>query len=154
MGGTAALTAASDDDGGKREYKLLFDNAFGLVEGGDFRVGGVKAGQTSAFSIVKKDGRALAEVTAEISEPGFADLRADATCATKPQSLIGEYYVDCEPGDSEERLPAGGTITGGPHRAHHPAGPDQRHPAPPRARAPAPDRLARSAPAWPAARRT
>ncbi len=106
-----ALTGASDESkDGVREYKILFDNAFGLVEGGDFRVGGVNAGQTTKFSIVKKDGRALAEVTAEVNEPGFADLREDATCASKPQSLIGEYYVDCQQGTSERRLESGGTI--------------------------------------------
>ena len=105
------LAGASEDGGeGPREYKLLFDNAFGLVEGGDFRVGGVNAGQTTGFSIVKRDGRALAEVTAEINEPGFADLRVDATCASKPQSLIGEYYVDCQPGTSERKLEDGGTL--------------------------------------------
>ena len=43
-------------------YKIQFDNAFGLVEQGDFRIGGVTAGQTSAFEVVKVDERAVAEV--------------------------------------------------------------------------------------------
>ena len=104
------LTGATSDSGKGREYKLLFDNGFGLVEGGDFRVGGVRAGQTSSFSVKKQGGRAYAEVTAEITEPGFGELREDATCSIKPQSLIGEYYVDCQPGTAEEKLPDGGTV--------------------------------------------
>ena len=81
---------ASDEDGGEPTYKIEFDNAFGLVEQGDFRIGGVTAGQTSAFDVVKDDdGRALALVEAKVTEPGFADLREDASCEIKPQSLIG-----------------------------------------------------------------
>jgi len=49
-------------------------------------------------------------VDAEITEPGFADLRTDAGCEIRPQSLIGEYYVDCQPGHASRRLPQGGTV--------------------------------------------
>ena len=38
-------------------YKIVFDNAFGLVEGGDFRVGGVKAGKTTKFEVAEAQGR-------------------------------------------------------------------------------------------------
>jgi virulence factor Mce-like protein len=110
--GAAALSlgAKSDDDGGTKTYKLLFDNAFGLTEGGDFKVAGVRAGETSSFKIVKSGGRPLASVTAEVTEPGLADLRKDASCEIRPQSLIGEYFVDCQPGTSGERLPDGGRL--------------------------------------------
>ena len=103
--GGAKESSSSD----KPKYKILFDNSFGLVEGGDFRVGGVKAGKTSKFAVKREKGRALAVVTAEINQPGFGDFRKDATCEIKPQSLIGEYYVDCQPGDAKEKLPQDGT---------------------------------------------
>ena len=91
-------------------YKIKFDNAFGLVKGGDFRVGGVNAGQTTDFEVEKKKGESpKAIVTVEITKPGFGDFRKDASCEVRPQSLIGEYYVDCQPGKSDERLPDGGT---------------------------------------------
>lgn len=104
-----AFTGASSDDSGDPTYKIQFDNAFGLVEQGDFRIGGVTAGQTTDFDIVKEDGRALALVEAKVTEPGFADLREDASCEIKPQSLIGEYYVDCQPGKSDQKLPTDGS---------------------------------------------
>ena len=49
--GAALLVGA----GGKgsatgKTYKIVFDNAFGLTEGGDFRIGGVNAGQTTDFT--------------------------------------------------------------------------------------------------------
>jgi virulence factor Mce-like protein len=105
-----ALGAKSDDDGGSKTYNLLFDNAFGLTEGGDFKVAGVRAGKTTTFKVVKVDGRPLALVKAEVTEPGLADLRKDAKCEIRPQSLIGEYFVDCQPGASDERIPDGGRV--------------------------------------------
>ncbi len=106
----AVLMAASGGEGAKgKSYKIVFDNGFGLVKGGDFRIGGVRAGQTTAFSATETS-PPKAQVTAEVAEPGFDDLRKDAACTIKPQSLIGEYYVDCQPGSSKTKLPDGGTI--------------------------------------------
>jgi virulence factor Mce-like protein len=110
--GAFVLAGAADKGSdGQRTYKITFDNAFGLTKGGDFRVGGVNAGQTTSFDVSKKKGESpKAVVTAEITKPGFADFRKDASCEIRPQSLIGEYYVDCQPGKSEEHLENGGTV--------------------------------------------
>jgi ABC-type transporter Mla subunit MlaD len=109
-GAALTLGAGDEEDSGGKTYRLLFDNAFGLTEGGDFKVAGVRAGQTKTFKVTKVDGRPLALVEAEVTEPGLADLRKDARCEIRPQSLIGEYFVDCQPGASDERLPDGGRV--------------------------------------------
>jgi ABC-type transporter Mla subunit MlaD len=44
------LSGASDDSSG-RTYRIVFDNAFGLVKDGDFRVGGVTAGKTTDLEV-------------------------------------------------------------------------------------------------------
>jgi ABC-type transporter Mla subunit MlaD len=99
------LAGASDQSTEGKKYTILFDNAFGLTKGGDFRVGGVNAGQTTDFDVDKKPGEApKAVVTAEVTKAGFGDFRQDASCEIRPQSLIGEYYVDCQPGQSPEKL--------------------------------------------------
>jgi ABC-type transporter Mla subunit MlaD len=110
--GAFVLAGASDKQGAEgRTYKIMFDNAFGLTKGGDFRVGGVNAGQTTDFEVEKKPGEApKAVVTVDVSKPGFGDFRKDASCEIRPQSLIGEYYVDCQPGKSPEHLENGGTV--------------------------------------------
>jgi virulence factor Mce-like protein len=109
--GAAVLMGANrDEDSGSKTYELFFDNAFGLTKGGDFKVAGVRAGETSKFKVKIVDGRPLAEVEAKVTEPGLADLRRDARCEIRPQSLIGEYFVDCQPGTSDERLPDGGRL--------------------------------------------
>ena len=108
--GALVLSGAGEEDGAEgKTYKIVFDNAFGLTEGGDLRVGGVNAGQTTEFKATR-DNPPKAEVTAEVTQPGFDDLRSDATCAIKPQSLIGEYFVDCQPGESKKKLEDGGRI--------------------------------------------
>ena len=105
------LAGAAEEDKSTQTYKIQFDNVFGLVEAGDFRVGGVTAGTTSALEVKQVEkGSYKAEVTAEITQPGFGDFRKDASCEIKPQSLIGEYYVDCQPGSSETKLENGGTV--------------------------------------------
>jgi virulence factor Mce-like protein len=109
LGAAVLALGANDDEGGKKTYYLYFDNAFGLTEGGDFKVAGVRAGQTSSFKVEPAGGRPLAKVTADVTEPGLADLREDASCEIRPQSLIGEYYVDCQPGTGK-RLPDEGKL--------------------------------------------
>jgi virulence factor Mce-like protein len=109
--GAAALAVGADGDEGAKgkTYEIVFDNAFGLTEGGDFKIAGVRAGNTSSFEVVGQE-RPLAVVKAEVTEPGFSDLREDARCEIRPQSLIGEYYVDCQPGASDRKLPDGGRV--------------------------------------------
>ena len=69
------LAGASDQKSEGRTYKLVFDNAFGLVKGGDF-VGGVNAGQTTDFDVEKKKGESpKAVVTVSVTKPGFGDFR-------------------------------------------------------------------------------
>ena len=93
--------------------------------------------------------RALVDI--EIDRRGFGDLRTDAFCETRPQSLIGEYFVDCQPGTAAERLETGGDDPGRADRLDDPARPRQQHHAPPVPRAAARSSSTSSAPASPAA---
>ena len=110
--GAAALvfTGARETDDALRTYEIEIDNAFGLVEGGDLKIGGVKAGQTTGFRLTEARPY-YAIVTAEVNEPGFASLREDAECRVRQQSLIGEYFMDCDLGSPDEpELPDGGRV--------------------------------------------
>ena len=103
------LSAAGPKVGPIATYKIEFDNIFGLTEGGDLTVAGVQAGKTPTFELTN-DERPKALVIAEISKPGFTPFRADARCDVRQQSLIGTYYVSCQPGKSPRKLPDGATI--------------------------------------------
>jgi virulence factor Mce-like protein len=89
-------------------YKIEFDNAFGLVNGADFKVAGVRAGTIQSIDLDQKTLRAV--VTVKVTQPGFGQFRSDAFCQSRPQSLIGEYFVDCQPGQYGQVLKPGSTI--------------------------------------------
>ncbi|MGA9858826.1 MAG: MlaD family protein [Solirubrobacteraceae bacterium] len=89
-------------------YKIELQNAFGLVTGADFKVAGVPAGTISGINLNTKDLNAVVTVT--VNRSGFGQFHADATCNSRPESLIGEYYIDCNPGTSGPVLKAGSTI--------------------------------------------
>jgi virulence factor Mce-like protein len=96
-------------------YKIEFDNAFGLVTGADIKVAGVPAGTISAIDLPPKciNGQPTAchsLVTVTIDKGGFGQFHQDATCQSRPQSLIGEYFIDCNPGTSGPALKPGSTI--------------------------------------------
>ena len=104
-----ALGASGNGDSDSKTYKIVFDNAFGLASGGDFKIAGVKVGKTEGMHLAGQ-AHPVAVVDANVTEPGQADLREDATCEVRPQSFIGEYFVDCQPGSSPHRLPDGGRV--------------------------------------------
>ena len=112
--GTAVAAAvlsgpgAGGDDGDARRYVVELDNAFGMVLGGDVRVAGVNAGQVVDVELDEKTLKALVEI--EIDEHGFGSLREDTVCETRPQSPLGEYFLDCDPGTSEREIETGGRI--------------------------------------------
>jgi virulence factor Mce-like protein len=102
------VTGAGDGDGG-RTYEIEFDNAFGISKGGDLKIGGVKAGQTTGFKLDRKPPYHVI-VTAKVKQPGFDTLKTDARCAVRQQSLIGEYFVDCDVGKARDEIEDGGRI--------------------------------------------
>jgi virulence factor Mce-like protein len=89
-------------------YKIELDNAFGLVHGADFKVAGVPAGTIKSIDLDQKTLHAI--VTIQVTSAGFGKFHSDATCDSRPESLIGEYFVDCNPGSSGPVLKSGATI--------------------------------------------
>jgi virulence factor Mce-like protein len=108
LAGALAVAGASGSDSALGSYKIEFDNAFGIVPGADFKVAGVRAGTIKSITL---DQRTLhAVVTVSVTEAGFGSFHSDAFCRSRPQSLIGEYFIDCQPGNAGPPLPPGRTI--------------------------------------------
>src|SRR5215831_1155186 len=102
MGAFALTTAASSNNSALGTYKIAFDNAFGLVTGAEFKVAGVQAGTITAIDlppacIAGNTQACKALVTIHVTQGGFGQFHADAFCQSRPQSLIGEYFIDCQP---------------------------------------------------------
>ena len=92
-----AVSAGADD---KKTYQAELFNAFGLVEGSEARIAGVKAGTVTGLDITPEK---TALITFEI-EPEFPELTNQASCSSEPQSLIAEYFIDCQPGAGDGPL--------------------------------------------------
>ena len=106
--GFLATGAGDSESLEHRDYWVEVDNAFGLIEGADVKVAGVRAGTIEEMELDQE--KLNARVRIRITELGFGDLRTDAFCETKPQSLLGEYFVDCRPGTAPEPLEPGSTL--------------------------------------------
>ena len=100
LGAAAATVVTTAGASGERHYQAELFNAFGLVKGSELRVAGVKAGTVTDLDITPQK-------TALISfdvDPSFPEFKADATCSSEPQSLIAEYFLDCQPGNAPQPL--------------------------------------------------
>jgi ABC-type transporter Mla subunit MlaD len=75
--------------------RAIFDDASFAAQGEDVRIAGANVGSIQSLGVTSGK---KAAVTIAITDPGFASFHDDATCAIRPQSLIGEEYVDCTPG--------------------------------------------------------
>src|SRR5215207_10779083 len=82
--------------GGEEPYKVraIFDNAGFVIPGEDVKVAGVKVGKIDSLDVTD-DFKAV--VVLDIQEKAYQDFRRDAECQVRPQSLIGEKFVECEP---------------------------------------------------------
>jgi virulence factor Mce-like protein len=105
---TAAAGAGGSGSAKANTFTIELDNAFGLTTGADVKVAGVRAGTVTGMRVDPKTTHALIDI--ELTQKGFESLRQDAFCETRPQSLIGEYFVDCRPGTSPRALPPGGRV--------------------------------------------
>jgi phospholipid/cholesterol/gamma-HCH transport system substrate-binding protein len=102
------LIAGGGESGGYR-IRAIFDNGAFMVSGEQVRVAGANVGEIEEVKVsmpgeavayrngkpVEKPGKAI--IVMNISDPGFQDFRRDASCLIRPQSLIGEKFVDCRP---------------------------------------------------------
>ena len=102
----AVFGQAASGDGDEYKLRAIFDNGGFLVPGEEVRIAGATVGSVSSVEVtlpgeaVHRDGTpdpGKAVVVMKIDEAGFQDFRQDATCLIRPQSLLGEKYVDCQP---------------------------------------------------------
>src|SRR4051794_30285634 len=87
-------TGAKDDSDGDYDVRAIFRNAFSLVPGEDVKIAGVKVGKIDSLDVTPQQ---TAAVTFTITRAGFDDFRTDAECTIRPQSLIGEKFIECTP---------------------------------------------------------
>ncbi|WP_372788590.1 MlaD family protein [Paraconexibacter sp.] len=107
LAATLAAGGSSGPPGGIR-YTVELDTGTGLVDGGDFKIAGVRAGVIEQVRLDRRTRHALADVRIDVPEAGA--FRTDVRCDVRPQSLLGEYFLDCDPGTAPRPLPPGSRI--------------------------------------------
>jgi phospholipid/cholesterol/gamma-HCH transport system substrate-binding protein len=97
------------DSGGGYVVRGIFDNGSFMVKGEQVRIAGAVVGEVESVGVTMPGevdsyenghpeaipGKAV--IAMKIEKAGFQDFRQDANCIIRPQSLIGEKYVDCRP---------------------------------------------------------
>ena len=89
---------AANDNGGGSGYKVraIFDFVR-AVPGEDVKVAGAKVGKIDSLDVTPNN---KAVVVLDIQKDGFSPFHQDAHCTIRPQSLIGETFVECSPGSN------------------------------------------------------
>jgi phospholipid/cholesterol/gamma-HCH transport system substrate-binding protein len=98
----------SNGSSGNYEVRGIFDNGSFVVSGEEVRVAGATVGTVKSVDVSSDSEIASLEggphpvpgkavVVMQIDNSGFKDFRTDASCLIRPQSLIGEKYIDCTP---------------------------------------------------------
>lgn len=106
-----AIVLITSGGGSGNDYvvRAIFDSGGFMVKGEQVRVAGANVGEIESVGVTLpgeygsyKDGEpevveGKAVIVMKITDPGFQDFRSDASCLIRPQSLIGEKFVDCRP---------------------------------------------------------
>jgi phospholipid/cholesterol/gamma-HCH transport system substrate-binding protein len=87
-------------------YSAIFSNTSGLRQGQFVRASGVEVGKVSKIELIDGGTKARVDFNVDRSLPLFDGT----TAAVRYLNLIGDRYLELKRGDSDKRLPAGGTI--------------------------------------------
>lgn len=87
-------------------YSAIFSNASGLRPGQFVRASGVEVGKVSKIQLMDGGSRVKVDFSVDRSLPLFEET----TASVRYLNLIGDRYLELKRGDSDQRMPGGGTI--------------------------------------------
>ena len=95
--GASALASSGSSGSSSGRFDVIFDDARGLVPGQLVKIAGARAG---AISSVHLTAGFKARIEATVQSQ-FLPFHQDATCTIRPEGLIAENYLECDPGTAE-----------------------------------------------------
>src|SRR4051794_38651070 len=87
---------AANSGGAGYTVRAIFDDVASAVPGEDVKIAGAKVGKIDSMAVTPQN---KAAVVLRINDKDFVPFRSDAHCTIRPQSLIGEKFVECTPGN-------------------------------------------------------
>lgn len=105
VGATVAVINQVEGDD-KYVIYATFDDAAGMLKNYNVKIGGVPAGTVEDIDLDEQDN---AVIRMELDEEA-APIGAGATAKVRPVNLLGETYIDLDPGDLSKPLPSGSSM--------------------------------------------
>ena len=87
-------------------YSAIFSNSSGLRPGQFVRASGVEDGKVKDVKLIEGGSKARVDFDVERS----LELFEESTASVRYLNLIGDRYLELKRGDSDRRMPSGGTI--------------------------------------------
>ena len=87
-------------------YSAIFSNSSGLRAGQFVRASGVEVGKVKDVKLIEGGSKARVDFDVERS----LELFEESTASVRYLNLIGDRYLELKRGDSDRRMPSGGTI--------------------------------------------
>ena len=87
-------------------YSAIFSNSSGLRPGQFVRASGVEVGKVKDVKLIEGGSKARVDFDVERS----LELFEESTASVRYLNLIGDRYLELKRGDSDRRMPSGGTI--------------------------------------------
>ena len=94
------LTGHAQSASGSYTIRAIFDDASYAATGEDVRIAGANVGSIQSLGVNRNN---RAAVTISVDNSDFIPFYSNASCTIRPQSLIGEEYVECSPGTSHAK---------------------------------------------------
>ena len=101
-----AYTPTKVTANGGTPYRAQFSRVDGIHDGTDVRINGIKVGSVVSLTLDPKTFYAEARLGVD---PNIK-LSADTVASIKLNGLLGDKYVDIEPGNEDATIPPGGKI--------------------------------------------
>src|SRR3954453_23427641 len=100
VGALFAAGTAAPGGGSNYQVRAIFDDVASAVPGEDVKIAGAKIGKIDSMTVTPQN---KAAVVLDVTDSDFSPFHSDAHCTIRPQSLIGETYVECDPGTERNR---------------------------------------------------
>ena len=100
----AALGSSGSSPPATARFDVIFDDARGLVPGQLVKIAGARAGTITSVHLTQSF-KARIEATVQGQ---FTPFHRDATCTIRPEGLIAENYLECDPGTKRSPALKGG----------------------------------------------
>lgn len=110
LAGLWFMARTTNGDTGRR-FTAEFDNVVGLVNNSPVLQQGVKVGEVVDIAVKPGSGGKIAVLTVQLQEDEDISLTSETTLVLRLKSILGEFFLDLDPGSSPDPLDTSKPVT-------------------------------------------